>query len=124
MRMRLTPAFIMKAPLPEKGDRVVYWDTAQSGFGLMVTRSGARSYIFQYRNAHHVSRRWTWSATDLSLDQARKEARKLAGDVAKGGDPVGEKRKKKSAATNTLKAVCEEYLTREGGMKRDANGNA
>jgi integrase len=122
MRVRLTPAFVMKAPLPERGDRVVYWDSAQSGFGVMVTRSGARSYVFQYRNAQHVSRRWTWSARGLGLDKARKEAKKLAGDVAKGGDPVAEKRSKKSAASNTLKAVCEEYLIREGGMKRGADG--
>jgi hypothetical protein len=124
MRVKLTPAFVMKAPLPETGDRVVYWDATQSGFGLVVTRNGARSYVFQYRNAQQISRRWTWSATDLSLDKARKEAKKLAGDVVRGGDPVAEKRRKKSAATTTLKAVCEEYLIREGGMKRGADGNA
>jgi hypothetical protein len=37
MRTKLTPAFVAKPPHPKKGDRVFYWDTTQSGFGLMVT---------------------------------------------------------------------------------------
>ncbi len=84
-----------------------------------------------------IHRRKTWAAridgsnAGLTLDQARKEARKLAGDVERGKDPVEEereerrkteeaRRKAEAAATTTLKAICEEYLTREGGMTRDA----
>jgi hypothetical protein len=50
---KLTPAFIKDAATPTKGDRVVYWDTAMPSFGLMVTKSGARSFVYQYRNALH-----------------------------------------------------------------------
>jgi integrase len=141
MRNRLTPAFVRDAPLPPQGDRVVYWDTAMPSFGLMVTRNGARSFVYQYRNVRHESRRKTWAArldgsnTGLTLDQARKEAKKLAGDVERGKDPVEEEReerrkteearqKAESAATTTLKAICEDYLTRECGMMRDADGKA
>ena len=42
MRRKLTPAFVAKPPLPDKGDRVIYWDASQAGFGLMVTMSGHR----------------------------------------------------------------------------------
>jgi hypothetical protein len=45
MRKKLTPAFVKAAPPPEKGDRTIYWDTTQPGFGLMVTRSGHGSYV-------------------------------------------------------------------------------
>src|ERR1700746_58948 len=49
MRHRLTAAFVTKAaPVADK-DRTVFWDTTQPGFGLMVTRNGARSYVVQYR---------------------------------------------------------------------------
>jgi hypothetical protein len=35
-----------------------------------------------------------------------------------------ERQKQEAAATTTLKDICEEYLTREGGMTRDAEGSA
>jgi len=141
MREKLTPAFVRDAPLPTKGDRAVYWDAAMPSFGLMVTKNGARSFVYQYRNVRHESRRKTWatrldgSNTGLTLDQARKEAKKLAGDVERGKDPVEEEReerrraekerqKAETATTTTLKAISEDYLAREGGMTRGANGKA
>jgi integrase len=119
MRRKLTPAFVQKPPLPEKGDRVVYWDEALPGFGLMVTKSGHRSFVVQYR-AGGVSRRLTWKAVPhgLSLDAARREARAVIGDVTKGGDPLTERRKAASAAENTLQSVAEEFLAREGKRQR------
>jgi hypothetical protein len=51
MKCKLTPAFVRDAALPGTGDRVVYLDTAMSGFGLAVMRGGARRYVYQYRNA-------------------------------------------------------------------------
>jgi len=49
----------------------------------------------------------------LTLMEARREAKAILGAVARGGDPLAEKRKADAAATNTLKAVAEEYLKRE-----------
>jgi hypothetical protein len=40
-----------------------------------------------------------------------------------GRDPLEEQRKAKASAQNTLRAVCENFLIREGGAKRDADGN-
>jgi integrase len=139
MREKLTPAFVRDAGLPTKGDRVVYWDTAMPSFGLMVTVKGARSFVYQYRNVDGIKRQKTWAArvdgknAGLTLDQAHREAKKLAGDVERGGDPVDQERtarekakkerqKAEVAATTTLKAICEQYLTLEGGMTRDAEG--
>jgi integrase len=116
MRHRLTPGFIKKAALPEKGDRVLYWDTELRGFGLQVTKSGHRSFIIQYR-FHGFSQRM---ATDsvLTLDEARRWAKKMLGQVANGINPLDkrreERRKARAAASNSLKAICEEYLHREG----------
>lgn len=49
----------------------------------------------------------------LSLREARREAKAILGAVAKGVDPLGEKRKAAAASGNTLKAVAEEYFGRE-----------
>jgi integrase len=113
MRQRLTAAFVTDAaPVADK-DRTIFWDTAMPGFGLMVTRNGARSYVVQYR-AHGRSRRLTLDASVLSLDAARREARKHLGEVAKGGDPLTERRREITAASDTLRAVTEAYFRREG----------
>jgi integrase len=59
----------------------------------------------------------------LTTADARKEARAVLGAVARGSDPLGERRKAEASALNTLKAVCENFLIREGGAKRDPDGN-
>jgi integrase len=129
MRQKLTPAFVLAPPVPTKG-RIVYWDTAQRGFGLRVTSTGHKSYVVQYRaggGRTGTDRVATIPAT-LKLDDARKEAKKIAGDVAKGHDPVAEKREeqeaRKLAAGSTAKAIFESYFAIECGMVRDENGKA
>jgi hypothetical protein len=54
----------------------------------------------------------------LTLTDARREAKVILGSVAKGADPLRERRKAGLAGKNTLKAICEEYLMREGGRLR------
>jgi hypothetical protein len=118
---RLTQAFVKKAahkPDPDKpsADRTIYWDEGIKGFGLMVTAAGHRSFIVQYRAAG-ISRRYTIKGS-LPLKEAIKEAKTVQGKVAKDHDPVVERRKAEAAATNTLRAVAEEYLAREGKRLR------
>src|SRR5262245_58337497 len=80
--------------------------------------SGHRSYVAQYR-ARGTSRRYTiGNAAKLDLDQARKRAKTILGQVAHGADPVVDKRKAAEGDKNSLKAVCESYLHREGGKLR------
>jgi integrase len=114
MRTKLTPGFISKAELPTATDRVIYWDEAMPGFGLVVTRSGHRSFILQYRARHRSRRMLIGDTKKIGLDTARKEARKALGDIAGGGDPLEERRRAKGNAENTLEAICREYLKREG----------
>jgi integrase len=120
VKIKLTPAFVMNAPPPEHGDRVVYWDEVLPGFGLMVTAKGRRSYVVQYR-ANGISRRLTFkheSTGGLSLDKARREAKAVIGSVTKGGDPLTERRRQAQAAENTLRSVAEEFLARAGAKHR------
>jgi integrase len=66
-------------------------------------------------------RRLTFKAASeggLSLDKARREARAVIGAVTKGGDPLADQRRAARAAENTLQAVAEEFLTREGARFR------
>jgi integrase len=120
---KLTAAFVKTATANGK-EREVYWDTALPSFGLVVTSTGHRAWCVQYRNGL-TSRRLTINSV-LSLEEARREARAVLGEVARGRDPVLERRKAGEASKNTLRAICEHYLAREGGKlrttaKRQAN---
>lgn len=110
MKQKLTVTGVDKAPLPTKGDRAIYWDTGLSGFGLVVTKTGHRSFVFQYR-AGQRSRRMTFPL-GLGLEKAKREARKALGGVAAGGDPLQERQIAAGMADNTLQSICESYLER------------
>ena len=116
MRIRLTPAFAAKATTEPGARRTTYWDTGMPGFGLMVTVNSHRSYVVQYRAAGRSRRMHLKDG--LTLRAARTEARVILGAVARGRDPLGERRKAERSESNTLNAIVEEYLTREGSRLR------
>jgi integrase len=117
MKVKLTPAFVAKPPLPESPkDRAIHWDGAMPGFGLMVTASGHASFVCQYRfgrRSHRMSMK-----PGLTLQDARLEAKKLLGDVARGGDPLAERQKAARAGDDTFQSIAEAYIKREGKRVR------
>ena len=116
MRSKLTPAFAAKIRTTPGASRTTHWDASIPGFGLMVTANGHRSYVVQYRAAGRSRRMHLKQG--LTLRAARKEAKAILGAVAKGGDPLGERRKSNRVESDTLRAIVEEYLTREGSRLR------
>lgn len=112
----MTPAFVQKAHNELGAERTLFWDTDMPGFGLVVTSSGHRSFVVQYR-AGGRSRRITIDGV-LGLIEARKRARSLLGEVAKDRDPLQERRSTASLAEDTFKAIAEAYLAREGKKLR------
>jgi site-specific recombinase XerD len=100
------------------------WDDELRGFGLKVTPSGKRSYVYQYRIGGRgaKTKRWTigshgspWTATT-----ARAEAERLALLVGQGVDPVeAERVRRKQAETLGFKdyvdTFTDAYLKTEWG---------
>jgi hypothetical protein len=116
---RLTETLVKTAKAEPGAERTIYWDQSLPGFGLMVTSADHRSFVVQYRAAGD-SKRMTLNGK-LALKDARKEARAYLGSVAKGRDPLAERRKQAAEATNTLRSIAEEYLRRESGRLRTIN---
>jgi integrase len=92
------------------GNQTFVWDSKLGGFALAVSETGRKSFIIQYR-ARHVSRRMKIGMADrLSVDEARKLARKYLSQVDHGHDPLAERKAKEQASATTFKAVAEAYL--------------
>jgi integrase len=94
---------------PINDDDVWAWDTEITEYGLRVKPSGVKSFFIQYRpNGVGRSKRHTFGQFGkFTADQARKTAKVLFGQVAKGGDPSLDRKNKKSA--RTIKELCECY---------------
>jgi integrase len=116
MRTKLTPAFAQKARAQDGAERSLFWDAEMPAFGLVVTASGHRSFVVQYR-AGGRSRRMTIDGV-LGLAAARKQARALLGEVARDRDPLQERRSAVCLAEGTFKSIAEAYFAREGKRLR------
>lgn len=85
------------------------WNTELRGFGVRLGQSGAKSFVLQYRNEYGQSHRVVFGSFGvLTVEQARKKARELLGDVARGEDPADKKRAKREGTT--VSAICDWYL--------------
>jgi integrase len=136
--MKLNEREVADLEAPAAGNKVYYFPDAviqgakvPRGFGVRVTAGGARSFVLNYRAARVKpragapkgnERRFTigqWP--DWSVLRAVQEARGLRRRVDRGEDPLEDRRKDEAAATDTLQAICEEYMRREGGKLRSAD---
>ncbi|MGX9353980.1 tyrosine-type recombinase/integrase [Roseobacteraceae bacterium S113] len=95
--------------LEVRGKDYFVWDSDLSGFGVRVFASGRKSYLVQYRAGGRTRRRSIGQHGALTADQARVEARKLLGDVARGGNPSEDR--KKHLSGETVGALCDRFLT-------------
>jgi integrase len=94
---------------PARGCDLVAFDAALPGFGVRVKPSGHKAYVIQYRTQAGTSRRLTLgSATVLSLEQARKRARKLLVEVSEGFDPAQDRADSRRAGS--IAELAERYF--------------
>jgi integrase len=102
--VKLTDAIADKAEgPPHDGKRpyLIHYDTATRGFGLRITKAGAKSWILNYRGQNGVERRLTIGTHRDPWREvaARKEALRLKAMVDQGRDPQGERNTIRAAPT-------------------------
>ncbi|HEY1749577.1 MAG TPA: tyrosine-type recombinase/integrase [Xanthobacteraceae bacterium] len=127
--LKLTAKSIKELAGPADGRAgVIHYDADVPGFGLRITRAGARSFVLNYR-ASGVERRMTIGSlppnagaeeTRTLIDAARKQATKLR-NAAKyeGRDPMGERHEDRAA--KTVADLAERYLSDHAPKKRPAS---
>lgn len=92
-----------------KGSDYLLWDDELSGFGIRVFPSGRKTYLVQYRAQGRTRRRAIGQQGALTAEEARKEARRLLGEVAKGGNPSEDRKRHLDAPTMAF--LCDKFLT-------------
>jgi integrase len=107
-KMRLTQASIerLKSDKPD----AIFYDDDVDGFGVRIRQGGSRTYVVRYRLGGLERRHNLGKVGVLTLDEARKKARKALTDVDEGRDPTAEKATKQASASLLFSAVAADYL--------------
>ncbi len=109
-KIHFTKSAIDRLPLPAAGKRATWFDDEAKGLALRVTSTGARSFYL----VRWVESRAEWvrlgGYPEMTLEQARRAAAKLNGEIADGRNPAEVKREKR--AEMTLKDAFDTYLNR------------
>jgi len=114
--LRLTKSVIDKLePIAGKGQSF-YRDDILKGFALRITASGVKSFIVETRIHGKVKRVTLGKYGNITTEEARKQAKTLLGSVAKGDDPIAEKKTRMLNAM-TLKEVLHDYLEARKDLK-------
>jgi hypothetical protein len=90
----------------------ILWDATVVGFGIRRQRGPRVSYILVYRTADGRQRLITLGrhGSPWTPETARQEAVRLLGDVARGGDPMADRRSRRGSSNVTIADFCARYL--------------
>jgi integrase len=113
----LTDRAVRALPPAPKGKRRLVWDAIVPGLAVRVTDKGQRSFVLvtRYPGSANPTARSLGTVGAISLEDARTKARSWHKLISAGIDPA---LAQAAAAQNTLRAVCEEYLARDGAKLR------
>jgi integrase len=126
MARALTDSAI-KGIKPPAAGRIEVADLRCAGLTFRITASGIRSWSFRFRDPQSGkdARSTIGHYPDVSLGEARKAADVLRGKVAKGINPVSEKRKdRREAGSKTFEALADRYMEEHARrFKRSADAD-
>ena len=106
---------LIDATRPDEMKEIRLWDDDPRGFGVRIKPSGVKTFFVQYRSPITFKKvRLTLGQYGrLTLDEARREARKILGCVERGDDPAEERKRAKAYALSTAETIgglCDDYM--------------
>lgn len=99
---------VVEALEPKAVDYFAWCDDLPN-FGVRVFPSGKRTYLVQYRAEGRSRRASIGLHGHVTVEEARKQAQALLGQVAKGGNPAEERKTQREAMT--VRELCDRYMT-------------
>jgi integrase len=117
MAEELSDSVVKKLPPPTSGNVIIY-DKDVKGFGVRVTKAGAKAFILNYRAAGRERRITIGSYPDWKVKAARDQAKALKRDIDLGADPMGDRHKQRTAAT--VNELADRFETEHLAKRRAA----
>lgn len=114
--IKLTKSLVDKMKPAEGKDQVFYRDEHLKGFALRVTLSGMKSFVVETRIEGKVKRITLGKYGAITVEEARKKAKDLLGQIARGNNPIAEKKSNKIKLL-TLDSVFNDYLKAHKDLK-------
>ena len=98
VKLNFTKVAIAELPIPASGWKY-YYDTKVAGLAVGVGASGIKTYVL-YKKIHRKPERIKIGrASDLTVDEARKQAERKIGDIARGANPADALRERRAEIT-------------------------
>jgi integrase len=113
--IKITKTLVDKLESPVTG-QTFFRDSELKGFAVRITSGGAKSFIIEKRIQGQVKRITLGRYPELTVEQARKEAHKVLGHIASGGNPIADKQLSALKA-KTLGDAFAAYLNARKSLK-------
>lgn len=114
-KIKISKTTVDKLPYP-LGERVDYFDTDLTGFGVRASKT-AKTYYVMARVNGKLIRHTLGRHGIIDADKARRKAKSVLGEMTDGKDPNLEKANNRERG-NTLQDIFDQYLTARPQMKR------
>lgn len=111
--MKLTTTTVRALTLPPGVSERTFFDDSLPGFGVRVRRSGAKTFVVQYKHAGKNRRIAIGTVEALDFGKARATAKDLLARVRLGEDPAGARLEQRQRPVYTFASLLPRFLTRQ-----------
>lgn len=108
--------FLLKSIENNTDDDLFYRDTKQVGLGVRITPKGTKSFFVEGWVNGRSRRKKIGRYPEVSIEQARKDAKGMMGDFSRGVDKVAQTQARKKADV-TLEEAFEDYIAHRKKLK-------